>query len=190
MDFLTKALPGGVIIGSRFYPVKTDFKNWIKISELLEDGKELDAERLAQIFSLCYYVLPETIEEALDGVIEFYSCGNKHKIKEDGGSRNGARIFSLKEDGELIYAAFFSQYKIDLLNEPLHWYKFCALLSGLSKEHKLFDVMYYRGVKLANVKSKEERERILKMKRIYKLSDNRSEEEKSADLAENMAAMF
>ena len=190
MDFLTKALPGGVIIGSGFYPVKVDFKNWIKISELLEDEKDMDAEKLAQIFSLCYYVLPETVEEALGGVIEFYSCGKRHEIKEDGGGRNGARVFSLKEDGELIYAAFFSQYKIDLLNEPLHWYKFCALLSGLSHEHKLFKVIYYRSAKLADIKSKEEREHILKMKRIYKLSDNRSEEEKSADLAENMAAMF
>jgi len=190
MDFLTKKLPDGVVIGSKFYPVHTDFRNWIKISEILEGYECSDSKRLAQIFSLCYKELPETVSEAVCGVYEFYNCGNKQKLKEEGGSRKKTRVFSFKEDGELIYAAFLSQYGIDLTAENLHWYRFCALLSGLSGEHKLIKVIHYRSVKLSDIKAGAERNHILNMKKLYMLSDGRSEEEKSADLAEEMSALF
>lgn len=54
-------------------------------------------------------------------------------------------------DGDLIYAAFYEQYGIDLLRVaksgaivPLHWHKFLALLHGLH-DTKLNEVMQYRS---------------------------------------------
>lgn len=189
MNILTQRLPEGIVKNGKFYPVYTDFKNWVMISEILEEEKELTPIVLSKIFVLCYKLLPETAEDAFSGMIDFLSCGKKIKEKKEG-SRNGGRIFSFKEDAELIYAAFLSQYGIDLIKESLHWYEFCALFSALSKEHKLFEVMNFRAVRLSDIKDRSLRAYYCKMKKLYSLSDNRSAQEQSADIAKSMEALF
>lgn len=189
MDFLTQKLPEGVVIGSRFYPVHTDFRNWIKIAELLEKTVALDYMCLAEIFSLCYIELPENIFEAVGGVKDFFSGGAAESGEKRGGI-DKQRCFSFLKDGWLIYAAFLSQYGIDLLKEDLHWYKFLALFKGLRKEHKLFDVIYYRTVKLSDIKDKEKRAYLRRMKSLYRLEDERSDEEKAYTLASEIAELF
>ena len=187
MDIITKKLPEGVLIDGSFYPVYTDFKNWIRISVLFEEGN-INEEKLLAAFSLCYRTLPETIDKAFDGMLDFY-MPDKSRINKERGSAK-SRIFSFKEDSELIYAAFLSQYNIDLSKASLHWYQFMALFRALTKEHKLFEVIFIRDAKLSDIKDKEKRAYIAKMKRIYSLADNRTEEEKSESIASSMAELF
>ncbi len=189
MNFLAQTLPEGVVIGSRFYPVHTDFKNWIKIAELLEEEKEHGMENMAEVLLLCYIELPESLFEAMQGVFDFLSGGAFKSFKKGGGI-DKQRCFSFKEDGRLIYAAFLSQYGIDLLDEPLHWHKFLALFSALKGEHKLFDVVKIRGMNLSEIKDREKRASIRKLKRIYALSDWKNETEKAEEIADKMAGLF
>lgn len=189
MDFLTQKLPEGVVIENRFYPVHTDFKNWIKIAELLEKTESIDYMCLAEIFSLCYIELPENILEAVGGVKDFFS-GGAAESREKRGGIDKQRCFSFLKDGWLIYAAFLSQYGIDLLKEELHWYKFLALFKGLRNDHKLFDVIYFRTVKLSDIKDKDKRRYLSRMKSIYALTDTKSEEEKAFNTASKIAELF
>ena len=53
MNILTDGLPDGVYIDGEFYPVYTDFKNWIKIDGLLSDKDLALEKRIALMLSLC-----------------------------------------------------------------------------------------------------------------------------------------
>lgn len=180
---LTKRLPKGVLIGYRFYPVNTGHKTWIKIAEILERGNRLSYSDMAEIFSLCYKTLPENAFEAIMGVADFFSGGVKETKR---GGKNKQKCFSFTKDGWLIYAAFLSQYGIDLLKEEIHWHKFLTLFKALSKEHKLFDVIFYRTVNLADIKDKEKRAYIRRMKSIFSLEAKKEDSE----IAEEIAALF
>lgn len=186
--FLTEKPADGVVIGGRFYPVYTDFKNWLVICGLLEEKEGATEEKLCRIFSLCYRQMPESFSEAISGVFQFLSPHkNEGKTK---GSMDREKIFSFNQDGELIYAAFLSQYGIDLLEENLHWHKFLALFSGLKGEHKLFDVIFYRTVNLSDITDANRRSYFAKMKKMVALENGMTELEKDIAAAKGMEGMF
>ena len=56
-------------------------------------------------------------------------------------------LFSIKYDGEYIFASFMQAYQMDLIEEQgkLHWKKFNALLSGLPDGTKFVEVMKIRA---------------------------------------------
>lgn len=185
MNILTDGLPDGVYIDGEFYPVYTDFKNWIKIDGLLCD-KDLPMEkRIASILSLCYKKLPQNLEDAMDGVFAFYGGGFSGGSAKKAEKKNSEPLFSFSKDAQMIYSAFYAQYKIDLLKEELHWYQFVALFENLSHEHKLFKVMAYRGAKLCDIKDKSKRAFYAEMKRVYALCE-KSEDEKNGEVAESL----
>ena len=60
-------------------------------------------------------------------------------------SQREVQVIDYELDADYIYAAFFSQYGIDLCEiEHLHWYKFLALLKGLKNDEKIKEIMSYR----------------------------------------------
>jgi Bacteriophage Gp15 protein len=88
------------------------------------------------------------------------------------------KIMDYQKDAELIYASFFAAYKLDLfeMHGKLHWKKFQALLTHLPDDSKLKEVIGYRTMKIpsANQVSKEYRDHVIKMKRLYALEDESS----------------
>lgn len=84
------------------------------------------------------------------------------------------RVYSLKQDAEYIYASFMSDYGIDLFEQQgkLHWFKFRALLAGLTEGSKFSRVIDIRISELPTGKgTSKQREQMLKLKKIYKLKD-------------------
>src|SRR5699024_9851159 len=80
-------------------------------------------------------------------------------------SNNEEVNYSLKEDAEYIYASFMSDYGIDLIEQQgkLHWYKFKALLGGLTDGSKFVKVLEIREMELPKGKgSGKQREHIKK----------------------------
>ena len=188
MNILTDNLPKSVQINSKHYPIYTDFKRWLKIDALISDKNTEMKESIAKILLLCYKELPPNINDAMKGVSSFYLCGREN-IKNIH-SKENRKTFSFTDDSELIYAAFFTQYGIDLKKERLHWFKFMALFSALSDEHKFSKVVMLRSLNLADIKDVKRKKALYELKRQYSLKDNRTEEEKSEEIAKNMAALF
>ena len=58
-----------------------------------------------------------------------------------------------------------------------------ALFRALSEENEICRIMEIRAVELDSKMSKEERERYIKLKRLYALPDERSEQEKVNDFS-------
>lgn len=78
-------------------------------------------------------------------------------------------------DSDYIYAAFLSQYNIDLIEiEYLHYHKFKALLNGISKPTRLYEIMGYRTY---SGKDKD----LAHVKQAWALPELLTDEEKEAE---------
>ena len=63
-------------------------------------------------------------------------------------------------DKEFIYASFISDYKIDLENTNMHFWKFCNLISGLTEDSILNRVRDLRNTNLSDYTDPKTRSRI------------------------------
>ena len=83
-----------------------------------------------------------------------------------------------------------SQYGINLQKEDLHWWEFSALFKGLHEDEQIIKIIGYRSAKVSSDMSKSEKKHLLKMKKLYQLKDNRTQEQKEADFGEALSGLF
>ena len=179
MNLWLEPLPDTVQIGDRAYPVRTDFRIWVKCGILLEQQQD-PFSLAAELLTLCYPALPPSFEGAVQGILSFYTGGNY--IKGDGG-KTEKPLYSFAWDGDLIYAAFYSQYGIDLCDASLHWYQFRALFAGLEDSSRFAAVMEAREVNLSELDSPGQKAYYRKLKARYRLPGE-------ADPAKGLEALF
>lgn len=187
MSILTEALPDYIIVGGGKHPIKTDFKVWLEFSELVKDGN-FDSKKIIGIFKLLFDDLPPNMLEALKAVFEFYAHSDKRSAKS--GEKNKKRVFDFEYDADLIYASFMQQYKIDLTEVSMHWWRFKALFRCLSEDTQLMEAVKYRSIRLCDIKDNKQRKFYAKMKVAYKLPDNRSLEQRERELTEAFEKLF
>lgn len=198
LNILTEQLPTSLIVEGKEYPIRYDFRTWIKVSELLSGGRKFKENFVA----LCKLIFdfkkldgfPETITALTDAVVRFYSCGGAiSSAKEEKGKSEphaAARdTFSFKYDAGYIYAAFLQAYGIDLAKSDMHWFLFSALLGALPEDTKLVKIIGYRGACLSDYSGKQ-RAFYAEMKQKYALPDTRSPEEKDRDMMSALSAVF
>ena len=180
MNILTNDLPDFVTVDGVNYTIRSDFKTWLKFHELISDRK-ITADKLTDILILIYIKeIPRTIQDAISAALRFYSCYEEKETK----TNNSKPIMDFAQDSGSIYAAFRQQYNINLTTAKLHWFEFRALLDNLTDSTKLVKIMEYRGMNISKIKDKETKKFYRDMKRIYKLEDTRTDEEKEQELAE------
>ena len=102
---------------------------------------------------MLYEEVPDEIGAAVDRALWFYRCGREENSEAadaaDTAPSAGPRIYSFEEDAPYIYAAFLSQYGLDLTEIPfLHWWKFKALFGALEERHEFVKIMRYRSVEM------------------------------------------
>ena len=68
------------------------------------------------------------------------------------------KLYDLYEDSELILSSFLMAYNLNLINEEMHWYVFCSLVSALPEDTPFSRAIYYRSVDLTEIKSKSKRQ--------------------------------
>ena len=188
MSILTEHLPCELVICGEKYPIKSDFRIWIKFSQFISSGKR-DILELAGIMQNVFETLPPSLEETIAAMLLFCSPVKKRN-KSEKGETTQKKIYDFDYDAELIYAAFMQQYRVDLCTQNLHWQQFKALFDNLTEETQFVKVMQYRSMDLSKVKDKEQKKFYRKMKQLYMLPDERTEEEKRADFERSFAGMF
>lgn len=183
-------LPTSLGLDGHDVPIRTSFRIGM-LFEMMIESRELDEqEMLRQAFdlwfdeeSLAYIAKHELVQPAIRGMFWFYSCGKEQKKQEkqskEGKSDFGRRIYDFEEDAPLIYAAFRSQYGIDLQDDDLHWWRFAALFRGLHEDEEIVKIMGYRAVNVSSIKNKDERRRLAKLQAQYALPDHRTNDEKA-----------
>ena len=187
MSIIIDRLPETVVIGDSEYEINTDFRVSILFQMMMEDKELSNADKAKTALDLYY---PEPIPrehqtEALAQAFLFFKCGEENEEKGASGTGEGTQaIYSYEHDSHYIFAAFMEQYGIDLTEEDLHWWKFKALFTSLSDDTKFNKIMSYRAVKISSEMSKKEQKFYRRMKLLYALPDERSEEEKESEFAE------
>ena len=191
MSILTENLPDYIVVRGQKCHIKTDFKVWLEFSSIFDD-EGVTPEKIVKVFKLLFDKLPPNMFEAMNGVVCFFS----HSRETEGVGSTKERTREIKNyydfeyDADLIFSGFYQQYKIDLTESNMHWWKFKALLNGLSDETQFMKVVQYRCTDLSKIKDKEQKKFYSKMKAIYRLPDNRSAEQKEKSLNNTMELMF
>ena len=177
MSILVDVFPYTINVGGREVPIRCDFATGIKFSELVEN-QELDyKQKLEECLKLYLIdigdVVGLNINDVITAILDFYSCNEK---AEKGAGRKGERVLSYSQDANFIYSAFYEQYGIDLQEAQLHWWKFKALLDGLSDKTMIKKIMNIRAMDTSKL-DKEQRKHYQSLKRHYKLQQQISKRE-------------
>jgi hypothetical protein len=79
-------------------------------------------------------------------------------------------VFDFEQDGRLIYASFWQEYKINLIDVKMHWYVFKALFDGLGEETVLRRVIEFRKMKPKDM-PRERRIELMELQRELSIKD-------------------
>lgn len=173
INFLTSALPASVTVRETEYPIRTDFRIWIKIHSLLQKDDISSIDKAVDFFALAFTgkTLPPSVEEALVALSDFLS---PVIFKNGNGGEKNAPSFSFEYDGGMIYSAFLSQYGIDLLSSQLHWWQFLALFYSLG--NCLFtSAVAARNADLSSVKDPKQKQVLRKQKKFFAIPDRKTD---------------
>lgn len=179
MNILIDTLPDRVQVKGKTYPIRTDFRVSILFELMMQDDR-LDADqKIQQALGLYYPELPGHAGEAVSALLWFYRCGKEDTVqkKRMAARRGQTRVYDFEYDADYIYAAFLTQYGIDLQDAELHWWKFRAMFHSLTKEHEFVKIMGYRSMELEKL-PKEQRDFYRRMKRLHQLPQSDSETER------------
>ncbi len=184
MSILNTSLPESVEIFGGNYGIYTDFRRWMEFEQMMRINPP--AKRYVEILKKYYISLPPKFSEAVYALCKFYAGGIMPQEKTAGGKR----LYSYKQDADLIYCAFYAQYHIDLEKENMHWWKFLTLFGGLDESSRFMQIVRLRSMDLNEIKDKKERARIAGLQRKYALIDERSPERKDDDFADKISMLF
>ncbi|MBQ8640436.1 MAG: hypothetical protein IJ468_14935 [Lachnospiraceae bacterium] len=188
-------LPKKVIIDGEPFAVNYGFRTCMLI-EICMFGDLPDEEKIANALHLFYGErIPNNRDEAIKAMLWFYACGpeedGQDSAKATAPKRAIRRAYCFDQDAPMIYAAFMSQYRIDLnqtLSCELHWWKFVAMFESLDENLLLSRIMYYRTADTRGM-GKKQKSHIEKMRALYALKDPESSLDSKTKLARRNAAM-
>ena len=163
-------------IGDKKYKINTDFRIAIECNEIAQDDTIKDTERALAIIYKLYgdegLDNPQDYEKLLEIAIKFLTLG---KNTSNDNSSNDEIDMDFVEDMDYIEASFMSDYKIDLSETKMHWYKFYNLLEGLSNSDignccVLNRIRNLRNFDVSKIKDSKEREKMARAKEMVSLN--------------------
>lgn len=180
MNLFYEDLPVTIQVCGEVIPIVTDFREYIKLLDMLKDD---DVSETEKILLLNEYFLKEVpdIEEGINRLSNFVSMkvlekdymeeeNSEEEKQEEDEQKAGKPLFSFSVDFPYILSGFLRDYNIDLLSiKYLHWWKFRMLFDGLSEDTEIKQRIMYRSIDLSSIKDKEERKRIQKIQRSIQL---------------------
>ena len=178
---LNEALPTTFTFEGKEYDIDLAFDNVLDVYDITASDSLLDREKIIlgltlylgdihfdKPLELWAHIQTELIEKHKRKVVQYDLLGNEMPeiVDEDEDD-----YFDMRQDADLIYASFMAEYDIDLIEEQgrLHWYKFQALLQGLSSESILQRVIQIRLWKPKKGDSPEYRQSMRKLQDYYRL---------------------
>lgn len=163
-------LPYDITVHGRTYRLTPSFDNVLSMYKAIEDLDEWDKPSV-----MLHYLLEKPPKKAS---IELLKAVMDVLFKP---SKGGEKSFDYVQDSELIYAAFYQAYHIDLIEEQgkLHWWKFSSLLNALPSDTRFSEIVSIRTrpVPAPTKYNEQERQNLMRLKREYALSMTSEERE-------------
>ena len=187
MNVFYEDLPETLKINGKEYPIITDFREWIRFSDMLKSDlqPQYKLEFLAEMFleDVPDLYTEEGIEEVMDSITSFLSLealefpdqysGELEEVEEfdekpeevEYKDATEKKAIYYEQDAPYIISAFRREYQVNLLSVPyMHWWEFRMLLDGLSEESQIKKRIYWRTCDESKMEKKERME-ILKIRR-------------------------
>ncbi|SPE18696.1 Gp15 family bacteriophage protein [Latilactobacillus sakei] len=183
-----------VTINDEEHPIYMAFDNVMSALETFDDKELSESDRLYIFLGIMLHDYDQELISALDFETQvdvgkqIIDQINSEPIENQPVDLNGNPMPQPKKDGEqlvsflfdakYIYAAFVQAYNIDLIEQQgsLHWAKFSALLNTLPDDTLMRQIIDIRKTKLSEIKDKDERTRIKKLKQQFSLENKVDEE--------------
>ena len=171
---LYESLPDGVEVDGRKYKLDFDFRNVLRMLEIMSNDDIIPDAR-AFLALKCLTKHPRNVEKVLAEV--------KGILFEETPTVSGERVTSFEQDAGLIRSAFRQVYHIDLFREKLHWLEFKELLQNLPEGNRYEEILGIRSRPLpaATKYNAKEREWLIKAKQQYALHLTETEAAKKYD---------
>ena len=171
---LFDSLPDGVTVDGKRYKLDFDFRNVLRLMEILADDEIIPAAR--DFLALkCLTKHPRNVDKVLNAV--------KVLLFSDAPKQTGEKVTSFEQDAGLIRSAFRQVYHIDLFRERLHWFEFTELLQNLPEGNRYTEILGIRTrpMPAATKYNQKEREWLMKAKQQCALHLTESEAAKKYD---------
>lgn len=162
--------------------INSDFRAMVLFELMMQDEKMPNNLKVPTAISYLYTEPVDDIQEAVDGLLWFYACGEKKSGAGGGGSNK--RVYDFEQDAPFIYADFLKAYGIDLNSiEYLHWWKFRALFFALPDTAKMSEIIKFRCADTARMKG-DEKKYYERMKQLYRIKSTLNPEDLTLSAAE------
>nr|DAZ49639.1 MAG TPA: hypothetical protein [Caudoviricetes sp.] len=174
MNILFEEFPDSVCVNEENYPIETDFREWIRFIQLVEDD-EVPWQIKCQLMMQWYTDgMPDDLEGAVQALGDFLAMKPENAEEEEVSGSASKQLYSFEQDAECIYSAFREVYGINLQTiSYMHWWEFQTLFIGLPEKTEIKQRIMYRNTDLRDIKDKDERKRIQKIQRAISLKKNR-----------------
>lgn len=177
--------------GGATYHINLAFDTVLRFYEMLDDERLDDAEKVATAFQM-FFDQPVTEAEfavsAFEQITKYISMkpyGNDDVAEQDQPVAHDPRqLYSFKQDAEAIYASFYEQYGMNLIQEQgkLHWDEFKALFQGLGPGTYFQRIIEIRTKDTKDLEG-EQLSRVIQAQQFYELDVNKSQAAKEEQFA-------
>ena len=181
---LQDRLPQGVEVDGKFYKLDFEFRNVLKMIDILDDDMLMpEAKAYNAVHCLCKR--PKNAVKVCEAVKSLlFSAPRKN---------GGQKVTDWVQDAPLIRAAFRQAYGIDLYRENLHWIEFTELLNSIPEGSRYSEIIGIRARPMPEPTkwNQKEREWLLQAKADYALdlTDKEQAEQYRRDVA-NVASVL
>jgi hypothetical protein len=178
-------LPQGVFVDNKFYRLDFDFRNVLRMMEVL-DRDDLMPEAKEFLALKCLTRHPRNVQKVLVAVRELLF---QQKPKKD-----AKKVTDFEQDAGLIRAAFRQEFGVDLYRDKLHWIEFSEMLNAIPEGNRYAEVVGIRArpIPAPTKWNQHEREWLLKAKAdvALHLSDAEQAKKYQEDVGKVFASLF
>ena len=172
---LFERLPDKVEVDGRKYRIDLDFRNVLRMIEIMSREDLLSEARNYLALKCVMRRVPKNVGQAMTAVSAILFPKTKKKVDK------GPKLTDYAQDADLIRAAFLQCYGINLWREKLHWFEFTGLLAGLPEGSRYIDIVGIRAKPLPEPTkyNAKERQWLIEAKQRYAIEKTAKEEEEA-----------
>jgi hypothetical protein len=183
---LQDRLPDGVTVDGRFYRLDFDFRNVLRMMEVMARADLMPEAREYMALKCLTKHPPRNVPKVLEAV--------RALLFEKPPKADAKKVTDFVQDAGLIRAAFRQAYGIDLYRDRLHWIEFSELLNAIPEGNRYSEVI---GIRVRPIPSptkwnSDERAWLMKAKAdvALEVSDEEREKNYRQDVAGIAAALL
>ena len=174
-------LPNGVTVDGKFYKLDFDFRNVLRMMDVLGDKNLMPGAKAYNALK-CLTKRPKNVFNVLEAV--------EHLLFSRKPQKDAQKVTDFVQDAGMIRAAFLQVYGINLYRDKLHWIEFTELLNAIPEGSRYSEVVGIRArpIPAATKYNQSERNWLIKAKADVALE--LTDEERAKKYSDDVGKIF